>query len=168
MNVRHFAVNKLAHQNLGALTNGLRCVEYHAPFGVPPPTTSNGSVCDRLGKVWNRTTRRLEHDSMTPHKSDRFPGTHFQLSFVPGDSKRSSKGISPGMFVNFKYARGIMPLLIQAMTLAHEDDLACYASLPEQLVRLSCLDKRKSLCDLCVFHSVMPTTPKTAAATHAR
>ena len=36
---------------------------------------------------------------MTPHKSDRFPGTHFQLSFVPGDSKRSSKGISPGMFI---------------------------------------------------------------------
>jgi len=99
MNVRDFAVDQLAHQNLGTLTNGLRCVEYHAPFGVPPPTTSNGSVCDRLGKVWNRTTRRLEHDSMTPHKSDRFPGTHFQLSFVPGDSKWSSKGISPGMFI---------------------------------------------------------------------
>ncbi len=30
---------------------------------------------------------------------------------------------------------------------AHEHDLARYASLPEQLVRLSCLGKRKSLRD---------------------
>src|SRR5881396_913134 len=51
-----------------------------------------------------------------------------------------------------------MPLLIQAMTPAHEDDLACHASLPEQLVRLSCLDKRKSLrdqrLDLLLFKEV--------------
>ena len=31
--------------------------------------------------------------------------------------------------------------------MAHEDDLACHASLPEQLVRVSCLGKRKSLRD---------------------
>ena len=31
--------------------------------------------------------------------------------------------------------------------LPHEHDLARHASLPEQLVRLSCLGKRKSLCD---------------------
>src|SRR5262249_28680908 len=30
---------------------------------------------------------------------------------------------------------------------AHEHDLACHASLPEQLLRVSCLDKRKSLRD---------------------
>jgi len=30
---------------------------------------------------------------------------------------------------------------------AHEDDLACHASLPEQFVRVSCFDKRKSLRD---------------------
>jgi hypothetical protein len=29
----------------------------------------------------------------------------------------------------------------------HEHDLACHASLPEQLVRVSCLGKRKSLRD---------------------
>src|SRR5262245_35253547 len=57
-------------------------MEYHAPFGVPPPTTSNGPACDRLGQARNRTTRRLEHHSMTPHKSNCFAGTHFRLSFV--------------------------------------------------------------------------------------
>lgn len=31
------------------------------------------------------------------------------------------------------------------MAFQHEHDLACYASLPEQLVRLSRLGKRKSL-----------------------
>jgi len=93
MNVRDFAVNQLAHQNLGALTNDLRCVEYHAPFGVPPPTTSNRSVCDRLGKARNRTARRLEHNSMTPHKSDRFPGTHFQR---PADNPRHERNVRRG------------------------------------------------------------------------
>src|SRR5204862_2462039 len=61
--------------------------------GVPPPTTSNRSVCDRLGKARNRTTRRLEHNSMTPHKSDRFPGTHFQR---PADNPRHERNVRRG------------------------------------------------------------------------
>ena len=41
----------------------------------------------------------------------------------------------------------VTPLLIQALLVAHEHDLARYASLPEQLLRLSCLGKRESLRD---------------------
>ena len=33
------------------------------------------------------------------------------------------------------------------LPVGHEHDLACHASLPEQLVRVSCLGKRKSLRD---------------------
>jgi hypothetical protein len=44
-----------------------------------------------------------------------------------------------------------MPLLrafrFKRRPVGHEDDLARHASLPEQLVRLSCLGKRNSLCD---------------------
>jgi hypothetical protein len=44
-----------------------------------------------------------------------------------------------------------MPLLrcpwIKRWPVAHEDDLACHACLPEQLVRVSCHDKRESLRD---------------------
>src|SRR5215831_1793833 len=37
--------------------------------------------------------------------------------------------------------------LFRSLQIGHEHDLACHASLPEQLVRVSCLGKRHSLRD---------------------
>ena len=38
-------------------------------------------------------------------------------------------------------------LLPRSRSVEHQHDLACHASLSEQLLRVSCLGKRKSLCD---------------------
>jgi hypothetical protein len=77
MDVRDFAVNQLADQNVGTVTNGSRRSKDYPALWVPPPTTSNGFAGDRLRKAWHGTTRRLEHDSMTLHERDCFFRTHF-------------------------------------------------------------------------------------------
>ena len=41
----------------------------------------------------------------------------------------------------------VTPVLMQTMTVAHEDDLADHSSFPERLLRASCFGKRKSLCN---------------------
>src|SRR6266498_710788 len=43
------------------------------------------------------------------------------------------------------YARSLRVYTRSLRPVEHEYDLACHASLPEQLVRVSCLGKRKSL-----------------------
>jgi hypothetical protein len=88
MDVCNFVVNQLADQDLGTFINSLRCLKNFPSFGVSPPTTPNGSACDRLCEARDRTTRGLEHDPVMFHESDRFSGIHFNLS--ENDSKQQT------------------------------------------------------------------------------
>src|SRR5262245_502066 len=89
MNVRNFVVNQLTDQDLGTFRNSLRCLKNYPAFGVPPPTTSNGSARNRLREARDRTTCSLEHDSMMFHESDRFSRIHFNLSENDSNQQRS-------------------------------------------------------------------------------
>jgi len=93
MDIRNFVVNQLADQDLRTFINSLRCLKNFASFGVPPPTTPNGSACDHLREARDRTTCGLEHDSMMFHESDRFSRIHFNLS--ENDGKQQTTLCAP-------------------------------------------------------------------------
>lgn len=76
MNVRDFAVDQLADQNIRAVTNGPGRSKNLLPLGVSPPTSSNRFAGDRLRKAWNRSARRLEYNAMTFHESNGLFRTH--------------------------------------------------------------------------------------------
>jgi len=77
MNIRNLIVNELADQNVGTLVDDLCSLKNCAPFGVPPPATSNGLTRDRLGETGDRATGSLKYDSVALHETERFFGTHF-------------------------------------------------------------------------------------------
>lgn len=65
MDVGDLAVDQLADQYVGALTDSLGHTEDLMTLRMAPPATSDRAARDRLRKAWDRPSRSLEHDSVT-------------------------------------------------------------------------------------------------------
>ena len=79
VDVCNLAVNELANQDVGAITDSLPDTEDLVSLRVPPPAPSNWAACDSFRKAWDRPARSLKHDSMPLHERQPFFRSHVNL-----------------------------------------------------------------------------------------
>ncbi len=70
MDVRHLALDQLAHQDVRAVAHRLGDAEDLISLRVTPPAATDSLACDRLGEIRQCTARGLQDHAMPLDKSD--------------------------------------------------------------------------------------------------
>jgi len=64
MDISDLAADELAHEDVGILRHSIRHAKYFMTLRMPPPTASNRSTRNRLGKTRRRPACGLQHNAV--------------------------------------------------------------------------------------------------------
>ena len=81
MDERDLAVDQLADQDVGALSDCFGRQENLLTLGVAPPATPDRAASDRLRKAWDRSSRSLKNNSVMLDECQSLFRSHFTPRF---------------------------------------------------------------------------------------
>lgn len=84
MDIRDFAKDEFADENIGVFGDGLCNAKDLLTLRMAPPATVNWTPRDGLGETRHGAARRLEHDAVALHEGQTLLWAHLILSPSPG------------------------------------------------------------------------------------